>query len=546
MKINIAKKYLILPVNTDVRNKKVLFTAEDGTLLMEYDVHLDTINPRYFSYVNVERFIGQNTEVTVEPEAQFDCLFADEIPDEGLYRENDRPMIHFSTRCGWSNDPNGLFFANGVYHLFYQHNPVAPVWGNMHWGHAVSRDLVHWLELDDALFPDDMGTIFSGSAYVDSENAGGLKQENGCDPILLYYTAAGNTSRMSGGKEFTQCLAYSLDNGQTFRKYEKNPIIEHIRADNRDPKVSWAPELGKYVLALYLEEHEYLLMVSDDLLHWREFQHLTLGEDSECPDFYPLSVENGTEEERLWVFSGASDYYSVGNLSKHGFEPVQGTRRYYIGEWDSYAAQTFSFPDSRTCGSVYDRRLRIAWDRMHMPDSPFENQMGFPCEVTLAHVNSIYRLRTLPIREIETLYEETLENQPIAVKEGHPFTIQLVRSAYDISIRASRLVNDFTVTIFGVTIQFLPQRNVLKLGKNTIPLSYTGSPCDVRILIDTAGVELFADGGLVYSALAIPADFGMSYLRVEVVSAVSGLEITVHKLKSIWQNINEKEKTRRI
>jgi sucrose-6-phosphate hydrolase SacC (GH32 family) len=257
------KKYLVLPVNDD-KPVKHCFIRSGDKLLQDFTIALDFETPRVDVYVDVTRFGGAELTLTDEAGEAVPYRTADRHPTVAEIPGGDvlRPAAHYTTTIGWINDPNGLIYVNGRYHMFYQHNPMGVNWGNMTWGHAISEDLVHWTEVGDALFPDETGTMFSGSAICDERNVAGF----GAGAILLYYTAAGRNSELSKDAPFTQCLAYSTDNGETFTKYEKNPIIQHIIGGNRDPKVQWSDELGKYTLSLYLDGKDYCIFASDNLL----------------------------------------------------------------------------------------------------------------------------------------------------------------------------------------------------------------------------------------------------------------------------------------
>lgn len=195
------------------------------------------------------------------------------------YHELHRPQLHFSARKGWINDPNGLVFLDGVWHLFFQHNPESTVWGNMTWGHAVSDDLIHWRQLEHAMYPDEHGSMFSGSAVVDHGNTAGF----GAGALVFLYTAAGSFAKPA--RQYTQCLAYSTDNGQTLKKYQGNPVLNWIEADNRDPKIIWHAGTRRWVMVLYLNDDRYQLHTSSDLKTWAHLQDLRLEGDDECPDF---------------------------------------------------------------------------------------------------------------------------------------------------------------------------------------------------------------------------------------------------------------------
>ena len=178
-----------------------------------------------------------------------------------LYHEQYRPQFHFTAAKGWLNDPNGLVFYQGEYHLFFQHNPKGIKWGNMTWGHAVSANLLHWTQRDHAIFPDKLGTIFSGSAVVDWNNTAGF-QTGDEKVIVCIYTSAGNTSPESKDQPFTQSIAYSNDRGRTWTKYDNNPVLKNVIGANRDPKVLWHAPSKQWIMALYIDKSDYALFAS--------------------------------------------------------------------------------------------------------------------------------------------------------------------------------------------------------------------------------------------------------------------------------------------
>lgn len=466
-----TERYLCLAIDNDAPCRKLLIRDGD-TLVYDLDVFL-AAEPAHGCpmFVDMTPFFGKDLTFSLATadggEVPYQPTFTDvrPAPVSAL-----RPHIHFTTQYGWINDPNGLVYADGVYHMFYQHNPAGTRWGNMHWGHATSTDLVHWTEQAEALYPDETGTMFSGSAVADVDNVSGLG-DGTHTPLLLYYTAAGGTSLLSQGQPCTQRLAYSTDGGVTFHKYP-DVMIPHIIGGNRDPKVVWAKELSCWLLALYLDGNEYALFRSTDLLHWSEFQRLTLPLDAECPDFYPLTCVETSE--RLWVYSGASDTYIVGKLTADGFVPIQENLRYQLGGADSYAAQTFFGTE---------RRIKIAWGRMG--GDIFCGQMLFPTEVTLhKDPDGIYRLATNPIDELE--------------KCG---------AAYTVSLTIPAGAGPILGTILGVPVKIDPVENCIVLRGNgaperRIPLYYTAKEnYTVRFLIDSISVEVFADDGKIYTAM---------------------------------------------
>ena len=220
--IKITKKYLNLPISQSENRAKMEFSL-DNKEKRSFVIRLASGKIDYWVFSDVSAYMGKTIKISYEgnPGGLSKIYQDDNIAQKDglLYKEKNRPQFHFTTRRGWTNDPNGLiYYEESEYHLFYQHNPYEREWENMHWGHAVSKDLVHWQELPTALFPDHLGTMFSGSAVIDYDNTSGFGK--GKTPVMVaIYTAASPEKQV-------QCIAYSLDKGHTWTKYDKNPVID--------------------------------------------------------------------------------------------------------------------------------------------------------------------------------------------------------------------------------------------------------------------------------------------------------------------------------
>ncbi|MBR5520258.1 MAG: glycoside hydrolase family 32 protein, partial [Clostridia bacterium] len=386
--------------------------------------------------------------------------------------DTNRPAFHFTAPLGWLNDPNGCYFDGKHYHLFYQHNPVDPNWGNMHWGHAVSSDLIHWEHRPIALFPDEMGTMFSGSAIIDHDNASGLG-DGVTPPVLLYYTAAGNTSVLSKDKRFTQCMAYSTDGGNTFRKYEQNPVIAWVEAENRDPKV-WPMGDGSFVLALYLANDRYALFTSRDLLHWTQTQTIALPGDDECPDIFPLGDR--------WVLMGASGWYLTGSLKDGVFTDDGAPVRRFGFDFgkDAYAAQTFYTTD--------DTRTRIAWLRWHQAGrhgQPYGSSMTLPHTLSLQEIDGVCYLCSTPIALPEP-------------KNGEDCIPQSIPARMDCTVWEGQ--GSVTISVCGCTLT-IDGANVTWNGSTfTLPKPIQ----NFTVIIDRFSLEIFGGDGLLHLVRSIP------------------------------------------
>jgi fructan beta-fructosidase len=360
----IQQRYLNFPVK-EGSPKRQVHVLIDGQLLHDFEIELAEEEPDFWVFLDLDKYLGKKVVVQIIPPLEDEhsldpvLVSAGIVRGEELYKEALRPLFHFTARRGWLNDPNGLLFYNGVYHLFYQHNPYGVKWGNMHWGHAVSADLLHWRELPETLYPDSMGTMFSGSAVVDWANTTGL-QSGEHPPIVLIYTAAGNFSAWSKDQPFTQCLALSLDGGETFTKYPANPVLPWVRGANRDPKVIWHAATKRWVMALYLDDNDFALFASPDLKQWQRIDSYSITGCIECPDIFELPVD-GDPANTHWVLWGANASYLVGQFDGDYFSVEAEVLDSQHGG-NAFAAQTYSdIPAGRRAanpGGLAARRYR--------------------------------------------------------------------------------------------------------------------------------------------------------------------------------------------
>ena len=520
MEIKVEKKYLTLPVN-QARSKKKLCFSCNGELVYDLDVHLDNLSPTFTSYVDVSRFYGQILTLTVEPQMPLCIGEADEMELPGLYNEPMRPLVHFTVKNGWNNDPNGLCYHNGIYHMFYQYNPCDIYWGNMHWGHATSRDLVHWEEQDVKLFPDENGTEYSGCAFVDSENRSGLGSRE-APPLLFYYTAAGGKNLLSQNRPYTQRLAYSLDNGKTLIKHP-DCILEHIVAANRDPQVVYVEEMASYVMILYLEKGEFALFSSTDLYHWTPFQKLTIRNDGECPNLVRVPIKNSTEHR--WVIFGATGIYTVGSFVDGQFVPEQ----------DDCRASTESRWYAGQCFHNADEVIVIDWLRTQAVEASFSQAMGIPCRLELENAYDRLWLMKTPIDALQSL--AVTDESPASPLSDAPLTIPLTQKAYDVCLTADfDPENRISLSLFGQTILIDMPKNQVSVQKNACTISPDRARLDLRIIVDTTSVEVFADGGRFSFAAAALSDHNLMYAKLSAEKPLKNAALSLHGLKSIWND----------
>lgn len=521
--IKIDKKYLNLPVSHKVNRARMEFKVETS-VERSFVIRLASDEPDYWVFADVSMLKGKTVTIDYDGDqiGLTKIYQADEIQGEsGIYKEENRPQFHFTTRRGWINDPNGLIYYNGEYHLFYQHNPYERDWENMHWGHAVSSDLVHWKELPVALYPDHTGTMFSGTCLIDYSNTSGFGKKN--NPAMIAYFTAAALGRQ------TQGFAYSLDNGRTWTKYADNPVIDSKEKwnseDTRDPKVFWyAP--GKHWVMVLNERDGHSIYTSSDLKKWNYESHTTGF--WECPELFELPVD-GNPNNKKWVMYGASGTYMIGSFDGKKFTPEAG--KYYYTTGTLYAAQTFAnIPDSD------GRRIQIGWSRISHPNMPFNGQMLMPTELTLKMTKDGARLFNNPVKELDVLFTPVKNWKSLTsnqandkLKEFYNADLLRIKTTLKLSHATSAGFNLFGQRI----IDYNMNENIIN-GRFYSPEDMTSMELSADIYIDQTSIEVFIDSGAYSFSMERQPDknnkegFHFWGNNIEV------KDLQIYSVKSIW------------
>jgi fructan beta-fructosidase len=447
-----------------------------------------------------------------------------------LYQEAYRPQFHFTPKVGWMNDPNGMLFYKGEYHLFYQCDPDRPnnPCGIKLWGHAVSRDMLDWTQLATAIEPDSLGSIWSGSGVVDWNNTTGF-QTGPEKPLVCIYTSAGGQAPGSDGKPFTQSLAYSNDRGRTWTKYAKNPVLQHVIGGNRDPKVLWHEPSKQWVMALYLDGSDYALFGSPDLKQWSRLATLQMPGSAECPDFFALPVD-GNADNVKWVFWSANNRYRLGRFDGKTFTPETEPLQSHWGR-NRYAAQTFS-----DIPAADGRRIQIAWmNDGRYPNMPFNQQLSIPVTLALRTFPEGVRLCTWPVKEFDRLHGKhhrwagTLkpDQNPLANVQDELFDVRL-----EIEPASAAEVG---LNIRGVPIQYNVKEQTLSCMDSTAPVKLTDGRLTLRVLVDRTSIEIFAAEGRVNMAYCFLPTADNKTLAVYTKGGQANVRaLDVWQLKSTW------------
>ncbi len=529
--LKIEKRYLNLPIKNGPTRKVTMRVEGPGGMEVHNDIALADGQADWWSFVDVSSWIGKTLTIQVDKLGEDSkALSAIEQSDEilhaeDLYREPLRQQFHFSARRGWNNDPNGLAFYRGEYHLFLQHNPYGWPWGNMHWGHAVSKDLVHWTELPEALAPDKFGPMFSGSAVVDWKNTSGLGRD-GQPPLVLFYTAAGDPT--------VQCMASSTD-GRHFTKSEHNPIIPQFTSGNRDPKVIWHEATKKWIMTLYVETnkvHTIHFLGSQNLKDWTVLSRI--DGFFECPDFFELPVD-GDSSKKKWVLTAANSEYRVGTFDGTTFTPETPKLPGHRGK-GFYAAQTYSdIPETD------GRRIQIGWFQTETKDMPFNQSMTIPMELKLVSTSDGPRLTWTPVKELESLRARTSKMGDILLEPGraNPFPAlknELVEVRLDIEPFEAEEVS---LNVRGATIIYDVKTSELVVNGHRSPAPLRDGKQRLAVYCDRASLEVFASDGVTYIPMPfIPKGDDLS-LGIEAKGGKTRISnIRVYNLQSAWASAN--------
>ena len=542
----VSAGYLVLPIQNEGKNGKLRLHI-DGKVVFDYDLVLATgpESTDWYAFFSIERFKGKRAQVVAS--SATDRGFAlvkqsDTIPgEERFYRERLRPQFHFTAKTGWLNDPNGLIYYRGEYHMYYQHNPVALPWGNMTWGHAVSRDLVRWKEQPKVLFPDSKtGTCFSGAMFIDHRNQLGRKTGEE-DVLVAFYLRT----------EIGLCLAYSNDRGQTFTDYEENPVLTHEGARIDTPRPFWYEPTKRWIAPTYdfftNDEGEKRRCVgfysSENLKEWqfesRVEQDGWGDELCGCVDFFQLPVD-GDPQDKKWVMILIDGSYIVGDFDGHGFYTLAGKPavtddriRSLVIQGNYYATMTWhNMPN--------DRRVQVAWmstGKQPYPGMPFNQQMTIPSELTLHATDEGPRLRMNPVQELATLRTKTHKWTDLALKAGENPLSGLEGDLFDIEVEFEPSTGSETIfDIRGIKIVYNAEARTLSSCGNPAKLNPVDGVMGLRILLDRTSIEVYGSDGRVYiPTVVFPEENNLSLRATCAKGEVKANDLRVHELKSSWE-----------
>lgn len=468
------------------------------------------------------------------------------------FNEPHRPQYHFSPPEHWMNDPNGMVYYDGEYHLFYQHYPGGNTWGPMHWGHAISTDMISWQHYPVALYPDTLGYIFSGSAVIDWKNTSGFGK-NGKPAMVAIYTYHSMDGEKAGKIDFqNQGIAYSTDKGRTWEKYKGNPVLKNPGIkDFRDPKVVWHEESQSWVMALAVK-NKISLYTSPDLTNWTFSSDVNpkwaaYGGVWECPDLFPLKTQNGKDKWVLLVSinpgapnGGSGTQYFVGDFDGKKFTPVTSSIKWLDYGADNYAGVTWSdVPETD------GRRLFIGWMSnwlyaQKVPTESWRSAMTIPRTLELIETNGQYKLLSKPVKELGKLRKSSGHVNAAKINlKSDMLEIELDAASADFQLTFSNKNNEKVILKkTGDQIVFDRSQSGIIAFNDDFPKLHNNTPemgmdiKKIKVFIDRSSMEFFFnDGEWAITELVFPKS---SYTLLET----QGIQekVTIHQLRSVWIN----------
>lgn len=532
-----VKKFLLLPVQENAPEGKVnIIVNNEFQLEQNINIRLAREKVDYYVPLDLSAYQGKSVSVDVTgmPASSL-CWKEIKLSDtfDSSNRETYRPVYHHTPVYGWMNDPNGMFYKDGVYHLYFQYNPYGSMWANMTWGHSTSTDLTHWTYEGTAIVPDAWGAIFSGSCVVDKDNTAGL----GKGAVVAFYTSAKSTP---WGDVQSQSMAYSLDNGKTFIKYEHNPILTSTERDFRDPKVFWyAP--GKHWVMMLAVGQEMQIYSSGNLKDWKKESSFGAMQGAhggvwECPDLVEVAVEGS--KEKKWVlicnlnpggpFGGSAAQYFVGSFDGKKFVNESPTQTKWL-DWgkDNYATVTWSNAPAGRC-------IALGWMSNwqyanNVPTTQYRSANTLARDLTLYRVGGELYLKSKPSPEIKKARAEEKKIPTFEVKGNYEVASLLAdnKGAYEIEMTIENkgtskidfsLMNEkgekVAMYYDVVRKQFVMDRSASGIvgfsrdfpAVTVAPVRNTDQ-IHLRLFIDRSSVEVFGeDGKYVMTNLVFPAE----------------------------------------
>jgi sucrose-6-phosphate hydrolase SacC (GH32 family) len=505
----------------------------NGLAVQEFNIALGTVsNYDFYAFLDLSAY--QNTQMVVRVDSTNDNRLSDLIQSNvpvttvPIYQEALRPIYHFTPRRGFNNDPNGMVYYNGQYHLGYQHNPYDVVVGNQNWGSAVTADLVHWHELPEAIYGDALGQAWSGSAVVDWNNNAGF----GTNALVSFYTSAGghaNNNLMSEGQLFSQSLAYSLDQGQTWIKYTNNPVVPNVAGDNRDPKVIWYAPGNKWIMVFWLQNNDFGFFSSTNLINWTQTSTFTFPNVIEVPELFQLPLDGNTNHQ-LWIFYAGAGHYYVGQFDGSAFTAQYGP--FSIRGGNCFAAgQTFN-----NLPSSDGRRILMANATGNYPNMPFNCGMDFPVQLILQTTGSTPLIYVNPVNEVALLRTSTNIWPAQILPNGFNVMSNTSGEAFELDVKLQPgTASQIILNLGGTPVTYNCQSQQIDCEGITNGLSPINGLVELHCLVDRGFLEIYANAGLLYMPMSInPVAGPQPFSLVATGNGAQLISMNLYNLGCAW------------